>query len=137
MPSRIPPVISENEALQTPTCEMRSFSPLSEIGNFAPKVNGAGLRPRPSSLCEPLEGGFDARPARPTSLFKGSAGRQQRLIRQQFPVAAATRGATVLSPTASYSSEGGGSHHHLGTFKVEEYKVKFTYYIINSNNDNK
>ena len=120
LPSRIPPVISENEALQTPTCEMRSFSPLSEIGNFAPKVSGGGQRPRPSSLCEPLEGGFDARPARPTSLFKGNAaGRQQRLVRQQFPAAAAvavaaTRGATVLSPTASYTSEGGGSHH-LGT----------------------
>ena len=116
MPSRIPPVISENEALQTPTCEMRSFSPLSDIG----QVNG-GQRPRPSSLCEPLEGGFDARPARPTSLFKGNAaGRQQRLVRQQFPAAvaaaavAATRGTTVLSPTASYTSEGGGSHH-LGT----------------------
>ena len=96
---------------------MRSFSPLSEIGNCAAKFTGGhgGQRPRPSSLCEPLEGGFCAaaaerRPARPTSLFKGAASsRQLRMVRQQFP-AVATRGATVLSPTASFTSEGGGSH---------------------------
>ena len=63
-----------------------------------------------------LEGGFclsaaAERPTRPTSLFKGTAaGRQLRLVRQQFPVVAATRGATVLSPTASYTSDGGVSH---------------------------
>ena len=111
---RIPPVISENEAFQTPTSEMRSFSPLSEIGNCTAATSKfvGGQRQRPSSLCEPLEGGFCAeRPARPTSLFKGTASRQLRLVRQQFPVAAATRGATVLSPTASYTSEGGGSYH--------------------------
>ena len=105
-------------AIQTPTSnEMRSFSPLSEIGNCSATTSKVGpQRQRPSSLCEPLEGGFcSERPARPTSLFKGAAGsRQLRLVRQQFP-AVATRGATVLSPTASYTSEGGGGSHQLGT----------------------